>query len=116
MLGILLFTLIGGMLFLSFGFLISSFAKSYDEATPITTVANLLFLVTGNVFFPVSVFPEWIQQIAKRLPLTYLANGLRINFGPQGSLRNSFGNLYPLVIWLVIVFGFTIYYFKTGEE
>ncbi len=99
---ILLFVVIGGIVFLEIGMLISTAANSYDEAAPITTGLNLIFAFLGNIFFPTQMLPVALQDIGKALPVTYLSNGLRQNL----SMPQLHGNVFDftvLIIWMVIL-------------
>ena len=111
---ILLFSLLGGTFFLCLGFFISTIAHSYDEASPITTLINLIFTFTGNVFFPTAVFPTFIKTIAAKFPLTYLADGLRQNFTTNATFSSTWYDFYPLLIWLAIIFTITSFTFRNS--
>lgn len=76
----LVFTFLGGGIFLMLGLLISTMAGSYQSAAPITAGLGLPMTFLGNMFFPINVLPNSIQIIAKILPVTYLAQGLRTVF------------------------------------
>ncbi len=102
-LAILLLMIMGGAVFLGIGFAVSSFAKTYEEAAPITTILNLLFTFLGNIFFPTSNMPEVLKFIASKLPITYLAEGMRNNFIHPWSLQQTLPDLLGLGVWLVIV-------------
>ncbi|MFI5206134.1 MAG: ABC transporter permease, partial [Candidatus Paceibacterales bacterium] len=74
---ILILALLGGAIFLLTGLLISTFAKSYDSAAPITSAIALPLTFLGNIFYPISALPHGLQVLARLLPITYLADGLR---------------------------------------
>lgn len=114
--GIIFLMLLGGVIFLSFGFLISSIASTYEEAAPLTTVLNLIFTFLGNIFFPTEVFPGVLRFIGSKLPITYLANGMRHNFIDNWTLRQTLPDILSLTIWVCIVFGVTVYTFKVRQE
>jgi ABC-2 type transport system permease protein len=99
---ILLFVIVGGIVFLEIGMLISSAAHSYDEAAPITTGLNLVFAFLGNIFFPTQMLPKALQDFGKILPVTYLSNGLRNNLSMPQAHRN-FYSIVVLFIWMVIL-------------
>ena len=62
------------------GLLISNFAKTYDSAAPITSAIGLPLTFLGSIFYPLTVLPHALQTIAKILPITYLADGLRQSY------------------------------------
>ncbi|MHB8871105.1 MAG: ABC transporter permease [Candidatus Doudnabacteria bacterium] len=102
-LAILLLMIMGGAVFLGIGFAVSSFAKTFEEAAPITTILNLLFTFLGNIFFPTNNLPVVLKVIASKLPITYLAEGMRDNFVQEWTLKQTLPDLLGLGVWLVIV-------------
>ncbi|MDB4939707.1 MAG: ABC-type multidrug transport system permease component [Candidatus Doudnabacteria bacterium] len=115
-LAIILLMVLGGGVFLGLGFLISSLANTYDEAAPMTTLLNLIFTFLGNIFFPSSVLPKAFQAIGSKLPVTYLAEGMRHNFIEQWSLKQTLPDFLGLAIWLVIILAATTYTFRLKKE
>ncbi|NOG96339.1 MAG: ABC transporter permease [Ignavibacteriae bacterium] len=49
----------------AFGMIITSFAKSINQASGIATLIILVMSALGGSWFPIVFFPEWIQVIAK---------------------------------------------------
>ncbi len=113
---IIIISIIGGSIFLSLGFFVSTVANTYDEAAPITTVINLIFTFLGNIFFQTDAFPKILNEIGQKLPITYLANGLRHNFMEQWTLKQSLHDIFGLLVWLVIILAITIYSFQKNSE
>ena len=54
--------------FASIGMAITSYLKSFQQMNWVTFFLLPMFLFSGT-FFPVSVYPEWIQTIVQALPL-----------------------------------------------
>jgi ABC-2 type transport system permease protein len=77
LLALLPLVIVGALCFLSIGFLVGSIAKSQDAAAAIANVITLPMIFLAGVFFSLDTAPHWLTQVAKVLPLTYLANGLR---------------------------------------
>jgi ABC-2 type transport system permease protein len=107
--------LLGGIVFLNVGFLISNFARNYEEASPITTAVNLTFTLLGNVFVPAEVFPKFLQAIAAYLPITYLAVGLRENFTSVG-VGASVDDMLGLLAWAVVLVAVNVWMFNARRE
>lgn len=112
---IIVLLILGGSIFLSLGFLVSVLANSYEEAAPMTTALNIIFTFLGNLFFPTNAFPKVLNQIAQKLPVTYLSEGMRNNFIQNWSLRQSLSDIFALLVWLIIVFALTAYIFKKKQ-
>lgn len=108
----LLLCLLGLLVFMGVGFIISSVAKNQNV---IPIYANLFmfpqYFLSGT-FFQKSLLPESLQGIIKFLPLTSLNDGLRkLSF--EGLHLSSLGpELLNLVIWCVVVYAIAIKVFK----
>jgi len=117
LIAIILLLALGGAVFLSIGFLISSFARTYEEAAPITTIINLLFTFLGNIFFPTQNFPHLLKIISGALPVTFLSQGLRDNFlNPNWSFIKSLPSMAGLLVWLIILLTANAAMFKSKED
>lgn len=115
-LAIILLMIMGGAVFLGIGFTVSSFAKTYEEAAPITTILNLLFTFLGNIFFPTDNLPTVLKFIASKLPITYLAEGMRNNFIQDWTLKQTLPDLLGLGAWLLVVVVILSYTAKLKQD
>jgi ABC-2 type transport system permease protein len=113
---VLILVLLGGAIFLLVGLLISTFAKTYDSAAPITSAIALPLTFLGNIFYPIEALPHSLQIFARLLPITYLSDGLRqaylypFNFSLIGK------DILILFIWLVAMLILTISVFRLKED
>jgi ABC-2 type transport system permease protein len=112
---ILLLTLLGGAIFLLIGLLISNFAKSYDSAAPITSAIGLPLTFLSSIFYPLTVLPHALQTIAKILPITYLADGLRQAYLFPFDINNIAKDFGILLLWLFALTLITVKVFKLKE-
>ncbi len=112
---VLIFTLLGGGIFLMVGLLISNFAKSYDSAAPITSAIGLPLTFLSSVFYPLSILPPALQTVAKLLPITYLADGLRQAYLYTFDLNLIGKDILILALWLIGMLLLTIYLFRLKE-
>lgn len=74
---ILAVLIIGGLSFLSIGYLIASFSKNVETAASYANLITFPMLFLSGVFFSVDSAPKWIQPVTKVLPLKYLVDALR---------------------------------------
>src|SRR6185295_8867907 len=74
---IMLLSFIALVVFMGFGFIVSNVA---DNVSVLPIFANMFtlpqFLLAGT-FFPISVFPRWLQIFCNFLPLTHFNNAMR---------------------------------------
>lgn len=108
----LLLTSIGLMTFLGMGFLVSTLANDQNS---IPVVANLFtlpqFLLAGT-FFPIDLFPSWLQPISRLMPLTYLNDGLRLIAFEGKDFIQVLPQISGLIIWMIVVYAVTAKTFK----
>src|SRR5258708_5329918 len=114
-LSILILVILGGATFLLLGLLISNFANSYESAAPITSAIGLPLTFLGNIFFPIDSLPQTLKIVAKLLPITYLADGLRQAYLYAFDFNKIAKDIGIMTIWLVIMLGLTIYFFRLKE-
>jgi ABC-2 type transport system permease protein len=77
LLALLPLVIVGALCFLSIGFFVGAVARTQDAAAAIANVITLPMVFLAGVFFSLDTAPAWLAQVAKALPLTYLADGLR---------------------------------------
>ncbi len=111
----LILVLLGGAIFLCLGLIISSFAKSYDSAAPITSAVALPLTFLGNIFYPIDSLPHGLQVFAKLLPITYLSDGLRQAYLFAFDFNKLGFDILILSVWLVIILLITVKVFKLKE-
>ncbi len=74
---VLILCVIGLLVFMSFGFIISGIATSESVIPPLSNVITLPQFLLAGTFFSVSNFPSWLQPISYALPLTYFNDAIR---------------------------------------
>ncbi len=115
--GITIATLVilGGAIFLLIGLIISTFARSYESAAPITAALGLPLTFLGNVFYPVENLPHGLQLLAKFLPITPLADGLRQTYLYGHGILDLTFQLTLLGLWALLFFILAAWRFKLED-
>ncbi|MDB5282424.1 MAG: transporter permease [Bacteroidota bacterium] len=108
----LVLTFIGLFVFMGFGFIISGLAKTESAVPPLANLITLPQFLLAGTFFPISVFPTWLQPIPKMLPLTYLNDAMRKVAFEGLSLFQVWDDILVLFIWGVVVYFFATRLFK----
>jgi ABC-2 type transport system permease protein len=111
----LILVLLGGAIFLLVGLLISTFAKSYDAAAPLTSAVALPMTFLGNIFYPIEALPRGLQIFARLLPVTYLADGLRQAYLYPFSFAKIGFDVFILCVWLSAMLIVTLATFRLKE-
>ncbi|MBU0976658.1 MAG: ABC transporter permease [Patescibacteria group bacterium] len=101
---LLAFAFIGNVVFICFGFAVSSFAKTFDQVQPIIMLIQFPMMFLSGVFFPKEALPNLVQKVADYFPLTFLADGLRLIMNQGKTMFETGPELIGLVIWGVVIF------------
>jgi ABC-2 type transport system permease protein len=113
--GLLPFLVLGPFFFVSLGMLAGSVARTPETAAVIGNVITFPMMFLSGTFFPVSLFPRYLQDFAHILPLYYVIDGMN-----QVMLFNNFAgalnDLLILAVASVIVFIGAISVFRWRDE
>jgi ABC-2 type transport system permease protein len=92
------FVFLGSLAFLTIGFFVAGVSRTQEGATALAQLITFPMLFLSGVFFPLERSPVWLQDLAKALPLTYLADGLGQVMVYGASLASLWGDLLALVL------------------
>src|SRR5580704_7999579 len=105
-------SLVGLIVFMGFGFIISSVAKSESTIPPFANLFTLPQFLLGGTFFSVQAFPLWLQKICEVLPLKQLNDAMRIVAFEGALLTDCWKQLGILTIWGIATYAVAIKVFK----
>jgi len=94
----------GAIAFPGMGMVVARFVKESDSADAAANAITFPMMFLSGSFFPLEMMPEFLREIAKVLPLTYLNNGLRDSM----VYGNASSALYNTAIVLVVGIFFII--------
>ncbi len=100
-----LFIALGAMAFLALGYVIASFAKTEDSANGMTSVVQFPMMFLSGTFFPLDQMPDFLQGVARVIPLTYLSDALRQVMVGGAAFAPLSVCAAVLIGWLVVCFG-----------
>jgi ABC-2 type transport system permease protein len=105
-------SLIGLVVFMGFGFIISSVAKSESTIPPFANLFTLPQFLLGGTFFSTEAFPAWLQKVCEILPLKQLNDAMR-NVAFEGAHLTDCGKqLGILALWGIATYAVAIKVFK----
>lgn len=101
---IIAMTLIMLFLLMGVGLIFSSIVKSDTSIPLLINLFGFPQMMLSGTFFPIEVFPKWLQEICRVLPLTQYNDAVRkISF--EGlSLLECWREIGILGIWMVIIY------------
>ncbi len=111
-LNMLLLSLIGVVVFMGFGFVVSGIAKNESTVPPIANMITLPQFLLSGTFFSINVFPAWLQPISRALPLTYLNDALRKVAFEGAGLMDVSHQIMIMCIWGVVIYAIAVKTFK----
>lgn len=109
---LLLLSLVGLIVFMGFGFIVSGLAKNESTIPPFANMFTLPQFLLAGTFFSIDTFPKWLQPICRILPLTHLNDAMR-NIAFEGSHLIDCGKqLGILGIWGIVLYAVAIKVFR----
>jgi ABC-2 type transport system permease protein len=109
-LSIMLLSFVALILFMGFGFIVSSVAKNESAIPPFANLITLPQFLLAGTFFSIEAFPSWLQPLCRILPLTHFNNAMRSIAFEGASLASCWRELGILGIWTVVIYALA---FKT---
>jgi ABC-2 type transport system permease protein len=96
--------ILGSLVFIMLGFIISSVSKTTESADSFSSVISMPMMFLGDVFIPISVLPGYIQIVAKLMPLTYLSDAFRKIMLHGSGPADFWTNIVILIVFGIVMF------------
>lgn len=113
---VLLIAILGGVMFLGLGFVISGISKTVESVPAIANVVAFPMLFLSGIFFPTDAMPTFLQHIVQYLPLTYFANALRDVMGGGAGFADVATDIYWMLGWSVVLIVLANYTFSFEKK
>jgi ABC-2 type transport system permease protein len=111
-LNMMLLSFLGLVVFMGFGFIISSVAKNESSIPPFANIFTLPQFLLGGTFFPTTAFPKFLRNICEYLPLKQLNDAMRNVAFEGASLMDCGKQIGILLIWGILIYAAAIKTFK----
>jgi ABC-2 type transport system permease protein len=111
-LNMLVLSIIGLVVFMGFGFVVSGIAKSESTIPPIANIITLPQFLLSGTFFSIDHFPVWLQPISRALPLTYLNDAMRQVAFEGAGLWDVKLQILILLVWGLGIYALAVKVFK----
>ncbi|MBX4205523.1 MAG: ABC transporter permease [Candidatus Doudnabacteria bacterium] len=98
-----LIALFGSIMFLGLGFTISGLASTVESVPALANLVVFPMLFLGGTFFAVESFPNWLQHIARYLPLTFFSDAMRQVMTKGAKISQISHDLYWMAGWAVVM-------------
>ena len=93
----------GAFLFVSMGMLLGIIIRDPESGAAVANAIGFPMMFLSGAFWPLESMPEYLQLVAKALPLTYLNDGLRDTM-VYANNESALLNLAVLAVLAVIIF------------
>jgi ABC-2 type transport system permease protein len=103
--------ILGGLVFVSLGYLIAAFVKTQESAVPVVQIVTFPMMFLSGTFFDVTSMPSLIEPLVKILPLTYLNDALRqimVEGTPVHSMSTDIAAMFG---WVIVCLGISVRFF-----
>jgi ABC-2 type transport system permease protein len=108
----LVLAILGLIVFMGFGFVVSGLAKNESTIPPISNIITLPQFLLSGTFFSIDAFPTWLQPISRALPLTYLNDAMREVAFEGAGLWDVKNQILVLLLWGIVIYGVAVKTFK----
>ncbi len=99
----------------SFGMIITAFAKSLNQANGIATLLILVMSAVGGAWFPVSLLPDWMQIISKFTITYWSVEGFLQVLWRQADFMGIAVHILILLSIAFLVNFYSVIRFKSGK-
>ena len=89
---------------------------SPEKGVQLGFIAQGVLLVISGVYYPVDVLPGWMQAASTISPATYALEGIRHAILDGASVRDVWGEIWPLIVIGVVTIPLGLEVFRRGER
>jgi len=91
----------------AFGTTMGTFIKTEGQASGLSIMFGMVFALMGGCWYPLELFPPWIQNVVKVLPTTWAMQGM-LDLVLRG------GGLAEVLPEVTVLLGFALIFFSVG--
>lgn len=114
--GVVVIWFLTSLVFSGIGILCAAFILVFKKGNPLAWFTSSLSGLLGGVYFPVSIFPKYLQFVAHSLPLTYSLKALRNAALNGDTLFRLAPDIFVLSIFSVFLLPFSIFIFNLAVK
>jgi ABC-2 type transport system permease protein len=94
------------------GLIFSSVVKNDSIIPLLINIFSLPQILLAGTFFPITVFPTWLQNACKILPLTHFNLAMRKTAFEGASILDSWQHIGILGLWIIGIYMIVLKVFK----
>lgn len=112
----LLVLLLAIIAFASIGILAASVMMITKRGESLTALFGNAANLIGGVFYPVSIMPNWLQTVAKLLPITHALRAMRLALLGGASWADLAPEMFTLAAFCLVLFPLALLCFRFAVE
>ncbi len=94
------------------GVISASVIMVLKKGNPLNYLFSSISALLGGVFFPVSVLPEWLQYVARIIPLPWALDALRKSLIQGGGFGEVYLEINVLLLFTVVLVPLSLFVFR----
>lgn len=106
--------LVSVIAFASIGILAASVIMVIKRGDPVTALISNISALIGGVYYPIETLPDWLQTIAKFIPLTYALRVTRLALLGGASWDELAPDLLILILFCLLLFPLSLWVFRAA--
>lgn len=102
--------------FASIGIISAGVIMVVKRGEPLTALFGAFANLIGGIYYPVAILPEWLQVIARLLPVTYAVRAMRLALLADAPWSAIWPDLLILLGFIIILFPLSLLIFRRSVE
>lgn len=102
------FLVLSAVMMVGIGLAIGAWAKNENQASPLSNLVAFPMMFLSGTFFPAYLFPEWLSNISRFIPMTSIVDGFRLIMTESASLSEVLPQFGGVLISIVVVYTLAI--------
>lgn len=94
------------------GIISASIIMVLKKGNPLNYLFSNISALLGGVFFPVSVLPDWLQSVARLIPLPWALDALRKSLIQGGGFGDVYLEINVLILFTVVLVPLSFFVFR----
>jgi ABC-2 type transport system permease protein len=103
---------VGAVCFMSIGFALTGLIRSVRSATPINQMTYFILMFLGGIFFPNSMLPKFLGNVASILPSTQMTDALRLTLYQNAGFGDIWLHLLVIMGWIAVCLIISLKFFR----
>ena len=102
--------------FASIGIVAASVIMVIKRGDPITALFASVANLVGGVYYPIEVLPDWLQFVARLIPITYALRVMRLSLLTGAGWQELAPDLLILLGFCVVLFPLSLVVFRYAVQ